>query len=270
MNKSFVKYSFVIALFAIMMSFFYACKTKKIIAPEDVVIPISPEVVMSKIHQNQPEFSWFSARFSGNAIWEGRSYNIGGLMRIQKDSAIYVSVAPVLGIEVARFLVTRDTVKFVNRIESNYYLVDIAFLNKVLGTEIDFDMLQALITGSDFPHFETSNFLVNTDRGSLNISNPERKKNADINVLINQNLLIDVNSYKIRQNMISDSLGRLVSATYKSWEEIEGQLLPASVDLLFSDKTTHAELFLRFNRIIINTPQNMSFRIPARYERIDF
>ncbi len=44
---------------------------------------------------------------------------------MEKDKAIFLSVAPFLGIEVARVLITPDTVKFINRLQSRFFVGDI-------------------------------------------------------------------------------------------------------------------------------------------------
>ena len=269
MNKTIVGKFTVLFILAISISGFYGCRPKKLLVDEDIPIVDTPEKVFSKLQDSQADFDWFAARFSGYAIWEGRNYGVGGIIRIKKDSAIYVSVAPALGIEVVRLIISSDSLKFVNRLEGTYYIGDANFLKHSLGVDLDFNMLQGLITGNDFPGFETGNFVMSNERGMIRLSNPLRS-NKDSTFVLSQNLYLDSELYKIRQNMMSDRNERNVSANYSQWEDIEGQLIPMAMKLIFSDRAKYAELDLRFSRVRINAPQNMSFRIPPRYEKINY
>ena len=259
----------ILCILILIIGFFHGCRPRKLLVDEVVPIVDTPEKVFSKLQASQADFDWFAARFSGNAIWEGRNYSVSGLIRLKKDSAIYVSISPVLGIEVARLLLTTDTVKFVNRLEGSYYVGDTQFLKRNLGVDVDFSMLQGLITGNDFKGFETENFVMSNERGMIRLSNPLRS-NYNNTLVLSQNMYIDSEHYKIRQNLISDRNERNVAANYAQWENIEGQLFPLSMKLVFSDRANYAELDLRFSRVTINTPQNMNFRIPPRYDQINY
>ena len=41
-------------------------------------------------------------------------------IKIKKDSAIFVSIANILGVEITRALLTKDTIKLIDRINKNY------------------------------------------------------------------------------------------------------------------------------------------------------
>lgn len=267
MNK--IKAHFSILLILLLtVGAFWGCKTKKLFTPREKVFKTADEV-FSEVHIRHANYDWFSARFSGNALFDGSNLNIAGSIRIKKDSAIFVSITPVLGIEVARLLVTPDSVKFINRLESSYYIGDNKFINRMLGADIDFFMLQSLISGNDFPHFENDNFIMKNEKELIYLDNPRRIKSDNHLFSISQDLIINADNFRIRQNQITDTYGRMIKAIYSEWVELDEQLLPSILDLLFTDKTRHAEIFIKLNRMSINTPQNMSFRIPPRYEEID-
>ena len=72
----------------------------------------------------------------------------------RKDSAIWISVTPVLGIEVARLLVTNDSVKMMNRLNSTYFTGNFKLINKLFNADIDYDMFQSFLVGNDFTYYE--------------------------------------------------------------------------------------------------------------------
>ena len=62
------------------------------------------------------------------------SFNI--TLRLQTDTMIWISISPMLGIEVARILATRDSVKFMDRLNNKYALADYQFLSQMLDVNV--------------------------------------------------------------------------------------------------------------------------------------
>jgi len=255
-------------LVMILLISFAGCKGPGILAPERTPV-MSVERVIRGIEQNQPEYQWMGTRFSGNVVWENRSHNISGSLRIQKDEAIYMSIAPFLGIEVARALVTPDSVKIVNRLESSYYLGDINLLNRMFNTDIDFYMLQALFMGNDFPHFRKDQFNLRQEGELLRLHAARRMRNGGAGSPINQAIMIEPEHMRIRTNIILEEIsGRALRADYKSWENVSGRWIPSELQIMFSDDLNVSNLNLTYNRTTLNEPQRMQFNVPERYTPI--
>lgn len=68
--------------------------------------------------------------------------------RIKKDSIIWASISPGLGIEAARLLVTAEGVQMIDKIKKDYYYLDYRALSKTYGFEVTFDLLEALVIGN--------------------------------------------------------------------------------------------------------------------------
>lgn len=244
------------------------CKGPGILAPERTPV-MSADRVIRGIEQNQPEYQWMSTRFSGNVVWENRSQNISGSLRIQKDEAIYVSIAPILGIEVVRALVTPDSVKIVNRLEASYYLGDINLLNRMFNTDIDFYMLQALFMGNDFPHFRNDQFSIQQEGELLRLHAANRMRSGGAGSSINQAIMVEPEHLRIRTNIIlEERSGRALRADYNSWENVNGRWIPSELKIMFSDEVDVSSLNMNYNRTTLDEPQRMQFNIPARYTPI--
>ena len=68
-------------------------------------------------------------------------------IRVRKDSLIWVSVSK-LGIEAVRGLITRDSIKIIDKIHREYSVYDFPAMSKQFNFEMNFDLLQALIVGN--------------------------------------------------------------------------------------------------------------------------
>ncbi len=249
--------------------FFHGCKAiKELVAPDEKLS--SAEMTLMELHNNQANFEWLSARFSGNVVWEGNSQSIAGTLRMRQDSAIFVSIAPVLGIEVARALITRDSVKLINRFESTYYVGDLKILASMFNADVDFFMLQALFTGNDFPHFRTDQFELISDQRLITLESKNRTRKAGGGQALQQTINVDPSNMRIRTNVIEHKLsGNALRADYRKYESIEGRLLPVDLMLMFADSSNSTStLEMALSRTTLNVPQNMQFSVPPRYTPI--
>ncbi len=68
-------------------------------------------------------------------------------LRVRKDSLIWLSVSK-LGIEVARALITRDSITVLDVFHKTYLVYDFPALSRQFNFEMNFDLLQALIVGN--------------------------------------------------------------------------------------------------------------------------
>lgn len=249
-----------------------ACGTHRLLSP--VVPDRAAEQVLSAMHATQPAFEHFSARYSGNVTIFGEQTNIGGTIRIRRDSAILISVAPVLGIEVARILVTPNHVKVLNRLESTYFEGNMSVINNMLNANVDFSMLQSILLGNDFSHFSTDHFKVSPARDMLLLQNPERKRLAPIygaSTTYEHNMWIDNQSYRILQSQLRDNNNdHSMNVQYPSHTTVQGKYFPAELMASFYSSSSNASLSIRYSRIAIDQPQQITFSVPERYREMDF
>ncbi|MFP4064366.1 MAG: DUF4292 domain-containing protein [Bacteroidales bacterium] len=230
---------------------------KEVVSPEPEVIDHNASRAMSSMAEKEAMFDFFSTRFSGNANIDDSNYSVSGNIRIKKDSAIYISVAPILGIELARLLVTPDSVHFVNRMEGTYFEGDVDYLNTLLNTRMDYNMLQALLVGNNFSRSPEENYELSMQQEQLLL-----KRRGSVQ----QNILLDPVSYRIKENHVLDQQANIsIRATYNRHQELEGQELPQELVLTLTEGNTLSELSVRYNRSSINQPQSISFSVPDSY-----
>jgi hypothetical protein len=246
----------------------YGCRTPRTV-PE--VAPMTNATkVLHEVHANHADFQWFSTRFSGTVLFENKTHNIAGSMRMKKDSAIYISIAPILGIEIARAIITPDSVRLVNRLESTYYMGDLRILGEMFNADVDFYMLQALLSGNDFPHFRTDQFMLSNDERLISLQANSRTRKNGRGSPIKQVISIDPSNMRIRTNTLEQTANRqALRADYRKYDRIDGRLMPTDLLLMFADEDNNmSRLEMIFSRTTLDVPQNMQFSVPARYTPI--
>jgi len=266
-NRKFFLALFLLAFSVILVS----CRPHRVIIPTVEDLLRAPDRAIRAVHRHHADFNTFSARFSGNASWAGNQHPVSGTIRIQKDKAIWVSVAPFLGIEVSRILITPDSLKFLNRLEASYFVGDINSLHAVLGSGLDFFMIQDFFMGNDFKHFNTDNFTILDDRQMILLRTENRMKNNDTTGhRVAHSMWVDPADFRIRRlEMFSQASQQKISISYNQFLNIENQLLPSEIAITFSAPGNQADFSLRFSRITLNAPQEFSFSVPARYNHIE-
>lgn len=141
-----------------------ACRsTKKIgtaIARRDTVqtvISSSPQKdsalfirqTLQAIGANQILFKTFSSKINIDYRGgDGKNYDVNATMRMYKDSAIWLSANAVLGIEAIRVLITKDSVKLLNKLEKTYTARSVDYLQEMTELPLSLSILQDLLIGN--------------------------------------------------------------------------------------------------------------------------
>ena len=235
-----------------------------------------PEYLYNKLKENELRFDWLSVKFDASYIEKRNSTDFKGQVRVRKDSLIWVSITPALGIELFRMVITTDSVKYVNRFNKEYFVGDYALVSRFLQIHIDFDILQSLILGNDFQFYETNSFRASIDNLNYKLSTTGRRKirkeaedaNSDPIVLL-QNIWLDPESFKIEKIDVKEYLkdNRKLSATYGDFKGIENQLYPSALqfDIQAEDMI---KININYSKITLDEPMTFPFSIPENYKRI--
>jgi hypothetical protein len=236
------------------------------------------EFLINKLKENELKFRTLSAKFSATYTRNRKKTNISGQFRIQRDSIIWISITPMLGIEMARFMFTPDSIKYLNRINSTFMLKDFKYINQMLNKTLDFDMAQAFLTGNDFSLYETNTFRATIDNREYKLSTSNRRKlkryvrrsDEEINIPL-QSIWLEPDNFKITKVMLKEAErdSRKFIAQYSGFENTEGQHIPATLD--FRIETDKDKIFMKveFARVQIDDEISFPFSVPESYSVIE-
>ncbi len=188
-----------------------------------------------------------------------------------------VNIQYALGINVAKVLITKDSVKFVDYVHKTYFKGDFEYINELLNADLDFELLQAVLFGNSAEFRDEDDKLKPvTDRANCHyLLSTERKKklrriqqgtgemNDDL-----QTLTLDPENFKILKNeFIQESTNRMFIANYSNFSQKDSVYAPYHVDIdILAQKK--ANLKIDYVRIEKNTPQKLSLNIPPKYDAI--
>ena len=235
-----------------------------------------PEYLYSKLKENELKFDWLSVKFDASYHEKRNSTDFKGQIRIRKDSLIWVSITPALGIEYLRMVITNDSVKYVNRFNKEYFVGDYALVSRFLQINIDFDILQSLILGNDFQFYETNSFRASIDQPNYKLSTTGRRKirkdaedASNDPIVLLQNIWLDPESFKITKVDVKEYMkdNRKLSAIYGDFEPMETQVYPSELhfDIMAEDII---KIKINYSKVTLNEPMAFPFSIPENYKRI--
>lgn len=268
------KIIYCIIILAITLS---SCKTTRSI----IKAPLKEKgssFLFKKLNENELQYKTFKASFTAEYEKDKKKTSVSGTIRIKKDSLIWCSVTPGLGIEAARMAISPDSVKIINKMQGTYVKKNFEFINELINKGLDYDMLQSLIIGNDFSIYEKSSFKAAIDNHEYRLSTLRRhrlrklSKTADSlkGVIPFEQIYLDPNNFKISKVIIKevDKNNRTFQAIYKDPLLINKQLVPQSVEFNINDGESKIHLLLKYTKIQIDPAQSYPFTIPPKYKMV--
>ncbi len=235
------------------------------------------EYLVGKLKENELKFHQFSAKFSATYSVDRKKTTVTGNLRIEHDSIIWISITPALGLEAVRFMLTPDSIKYINRLNNTYLKQDFSFINQLLNKTLDYDMAQSFLLGNDFSLYESNSFRASVDNQQYKLNTSNRRKiriavrrsDEDISIPL-QSIWLDAVSFKISKVLLKEAErdNRKFEATYSDFEEAEGNLIPTKLNFGVETVDKKIMIMITYSKIQINKEQTYPFRIPENYTEI--
>lgn len=271
-------------LFVAVLLFLNACKSsqKLVVAPTaankvDTLAAnqMSAKQLLDSVTFNEMKIEWVSAKANvdANIGEDDKSFSV--TLRIHRDSAIWVSINAILGVEAARILITKDSLKLIDRIHNKFAIADYEYLADILRIKIDYHAIEAMLLGNFFGYRNENKFnsVYLEDKYFILSSLTKRKlrrslEDKDPNKPIVQDFYIDPLTYRILTMRVEDDkLNKTINTEYSNFSQTTSGLIPLNATTkITADKNISIKIeYTRFN---IDEKEEMPFRIPANFERI--
>ena len=216
---------------------------------------------LQQMQNNRINFQTFNGKVNVDYKGaDGKGYSFNASVKMLKDSVIWISANAILGIEAMRLLITKDSVKMLNKLEKIYSPRSISFLQDVTALPLDLRTLQDLIMGN--PVYLDSNIIrYSAGNGVINLlSLGQYFKNL---VTLNEADKTIINSKLDDTDPIRN---RTASLAYSDYEKKKGVLFSTERQMVVSEKG-RLEIKLDFKNYDFNEPVELPFSIPKNYKR---
>ncbi len=272
--NNFKKITFLLAV-ASLVVFLSSCKSTRSVVKEPLK-KYGAGYLFEKLKENQFRFEYLTAKFSLDLTIGDNKHSLKGQLRIRRDSAIWISLSPALGIEMARILITNDSVKFMDRLKNTYFIGDNRFVQEFLNSNVDYDVLQSLILGNDLTYYDNGKFHAKYDSKEYHLVTAGRHKlkkyvktAEDASRIFIQNIYLSPETFKITHMKIKETVedSRKLEAEYSDFRDIDGQLFPGTIFYKLSADTP-IDVKLQYTKVTVDKPAKFPFKVPQKYSRI--
>ncbi len=284
MSRNYILYwIFAVCLFA-------SCRSVKPVVVKKDIPSIAENKLLKNIKSNELEYeTLFAKKIEVSLTQKKRSDNFKASLKIKRDSFIQISLTAPLGIEVARVLLTRDSIKFVDTYHKKYFLADYQYFADRYDSYLSFDCIQKILTNTFFNFVDCSGIgksrkykLDKTNQG-YELSTVEEKalsrkikkfykkkrKNKDF-ILILQKILIDPQLFRPLVISVEDvDEETSIAVNYKNLKSFSGKKFPEEIIFELSDGKDKITLELKFLKLEFDVAVEPNFRISSKYKKID-
>ena len=242
---------------------------------------ITAKKIVKTIEQNQNKFTSLQARaridYSSNNKIKTNTVTI----RILAGEKVWIS-APLGAI---RLLITKDSIKYYNKLERNYIKTDFSYIEDLLGLNVTYDMLEKLLFGQPVLELGSRDFEKKLNKENNQTPNKlrsyvfKKKVNFDNNQFIglfyinpynfklnSQKFFKEQDSIKVADKSKMFKSPQTFSINYKNYTTTNKEVYPKRI--LFLD-SNNKSINIDMKSVVINKKLNIPFRIPRGYNQIN-
>jgi hypothetical protein len=218
--------------------------------------------VFEKIQRNKIDFKTFSATIKVHyQASDGKDNDFTAHLLMLKDSMIWVRIsATIVDYEAFRLLITKDSVKLINRLNKTFELRSVNYLQEVIHIPLDFKTLQDLLIGN--PVYLDSNILYYKKE-------PTHLVLMSVGNLFKNYLMVNKNNFTIQHSKLDDidvTRARTCEITYSDYTALDSAFFSTYRQVSVTEKAS-VDIQLNFKEYNFNKQLGFPFKIPKNYKR---
>jgi hypothetical protein len=221
---------------------------------------MSEAMLWERLETNRLDEKWMQGRARLNAQVNGDRYNVTANIMMQKDENIFMSIRK-LGFEVARLIVTKDTILVLNRLERNYALYDMQGFGAFVGFPVNLQMLQEMLLGNPFINGNTEWSPSGNDGFVLQ---------SRLNQLETSSLMNLPDFRLTNATFIDHQNKRKLESKFSNYQQVKDDKYFSYIRTYELNAEIDEPLFveLQFTDIELDKPFQANMDIPSRYSRV--
>ena len=227
------------------------------VAPEDAAVA----AVVAQHYDNEVDFNTLQGRLSLDYQTSERSQRVTVSFRMKKNDTIWMS-GQLLGIPLAKVLITPNSVQFYEKITKTYFDGDFSLLSDLLGTPLDFQKVQNLLLGQTIYDLRDERYKLTESARGYQLQPVQEN-------LLKRMFLLDAGNFKaVAQQLGQERENRSVTVTYPEYQKVNGQLFPSEIKIIATEGAENTKIDMAFKNVEFNVPVSFPFSIPSGYEEI--
>jgi hypothetical protein len=239
-----------------------SCSAKKAVIAETVANDkLTADKIIDDHYKNKFNFNTLYIKSNVSYKDPNQSQNVTAEIKIKKNEIILVSIR-ILGITVAKALITPEKVQYYEKLNSSYFDGNYSTLSKLLGTELDFQKVQNLLLGEAFDNLKTGKY-------NFTLEDNKYKLASVSNSGISKTIYLSGDNYLVKKEVISQpGLERMLQIIYPARKSAEEYNLPSGISIEANQKSEKTIININYNSISFNEELSFPYSVPNSYERV--
>ena len=93
------------------------------------------------------DYEWMTAKMSGEVKVDRGEMPFSGILRMQRDSVVWISATAMMGMEAVRACITNDSIVFINRLNKTYLAEPFSEVSEHMQSPLTLQETQRLLLG---------------------------------------------------------------------------------------------------------------------------
>lgn len=218
----------------------------------------------NKFNVENIEFDYLSSRAKFKYSDGNQKISATASFRIQKDSVIWASISPGLGVELARLKIDREKLRGIDKLKKEYYEFTFEELSEQYGFQITFDLIESIVIGNSLFLPESRKEVITED---------EMFKFEKLEGQYGIDHFVGKQSKKLERLYAYDATTyNAVSVNYDDFKPVDGQIIPQTINATVSFANQRRKELLNieieYNRTEIRSePLTFPFSVSKKYKR---
>lgn len=303
MRSALNKYLICVAGLLVMMVSISGCSNEKRLAKGKPLKNRSSGAILSRYYRTEFQYEWLGMKIAADVENAEDKQGFKANIRMRKDSIIWISITPLMGVEMVRAVITPDSIKYISKVpnQKHYFMGELDQLTDITKTEVSFGMLQNILIGNAVDINEQDDKFISRidDQEYVLISKYNRKLKKVVGMDEKQidpddSLEIELNDKKYRKilkrseeedllmkrywfdgydyrllHTVFDDLyyQRSLEVHHEEFKEVNGQYYPKKTSMVLGTIEGNTVFSFEINRIRLGKQYDFPFEIPDDFER---
>lgn len=276
------------------------CRTvQEVVKPKEVPLRSAEKVVDLVLARDTAILHYYKAKADVELSGPEGTRSFGAHIRSVLDSAVWISVTPALGIEVARALLTPDSLHFMDKLSDRFWTGDTSAAQQRFGLQPSLPLLQDALLGRPFALDAEEKYKVDREEGHYVLTSKEKRRfrraaedmapddtlphdhdmkerrlertlqRAVIKDAVVVRYWVDPETFLVDRVLITDlAHDQQADVRYLERTDVEGHPLPGRISLSLSDATRNASGSLSIDHVDLEGPLQLPFKVPEKFTRM--
>ena len=255
----------------LMVALMTACSSTKSLKKAESIVGMDETEFVESVISNAGGWEALTAKMSLSIDLEGKgATKVNGTLRIKKGEVIQMSVAPFLGIEVARAEISPGGILVIDRMNKRYVEVSFAEVKTLAHADLDFHTLQALFLNElflpgkgDLAARDASSFKIGQEAEGVLLSVKKAKR-------FSYQFLTEAPEALLKESLIGlNGTPYVLRWKYADFRPLGQKQFPTDMQLAFEGGKKPVKAAFALSRLSTDSDWETHTEVSKKYEKVE-